>query len=258
VTTVTDLKKISYHYLTTNFIFDFIGIVPGLVTLEMVKPLYYLKLLRYIEINKFFEQIKYVLLKLSKVLTFLNKKSLENILLITKTLFALLFLIHILSCFWVLIGNTENGWWKNENSYHGDFGYLHAYPIAIYFTTATLSTVGYGEFAPVSNFEITIVMILELIGLAVFSYVLSIFSSIDVQKSAHTIIIKKQEQIRYFLNDLNDARKDIPIPREVYDDSIKAIGSTYKYNIKYLLGMFSFFEQIRPQSRKEVAFVTLK
>jgi hypothetical protein len=240
-------------------VFDFIGIVPGLLTLEMIKPLYFLKLLRYIEVGKFFDQIKYVLLKLRKVLTFLNKKTQDNILLITKILFALLFLIHILGCFWILIGNRENGWWKQDDSYSGDFGYLRAYPVAIYFTTSTLSTVGYGEFLPGSNSEIIIVMILELLGLAIFSLLLGIFSSVDVQKSADTIIMKKQEKIEFTMNGLNNARRDVPIPREVYDGNKQTIGLAYKYNVKYLLGRkFDFFQQIKPQSRKEIAFMTLK
>ena len=40
-------KSILLHYLTTGFIFDFLGIVPGLVTVELFKQIYFLKLLRY-------------------------------------------------------------------------------------------------------------------------------------------------------------------------------------------------------------------
>lgn len=94
---VTDLKKIFYHYLLGDFIFDFIGIIPGLVTAELVlRELYYLKLFRFKRVDKFFTQIKFILQKLDKFLTFLNKKTVENILIISKCLFAMLFLIHVM------------------------------------------------------------------------------------------------------------------------------------------------------------------
>jgi hypothetical protein len=258
VTPVTDLSKISYHYLITNFMLDFVAIVPGLVTLELVKPLYYLKLLRFVNLNKFFDQIKYILLKLDKVLTFLNKTTVEKLLVVCKTLFAILYLIHILACLWILIGSEENGWWKNDDKFRGEYDYLEVYPISVYFITTTLSTVGYGEFVPKQSIEIIIVMVLELMGLAVFSYVLGVLSSIRGQKSFHRIITKKQEEIEQFLNDLNEVRKDINIPLEVYVNSIKAIGSTYKYNVKQLFSMFGLFEHMKPITRKRLVLITLK
>lgn len=259
VTPVTDLKKISFNYLTTNFIFDFLGIVPGLVTLNSIKLLYPLKLLRFIELHKFFDQIRYILEKLGKVLTFINKRTVQNILVISKSLFALLFLIHVMACLWILIGRqSHKGWLKNNDEFKGDFNYLEAYPAALYYITTTFTTIGYGDYLPNSDPEIILVMILELIGLASFSYILGTFKSIESQKSVHYIIQKKQEGIEHFLTNLSEARKDCNIPLEVYEDSIETIGATYKYNISYLFNMFNFLEQIKPQERKELVFDTMK
>jgi hypothetical protein len=163
-----------------------------------------------------------------------------------------------LACLLILIGNEENGWWKSTGLYNGEYNYLEVYPISMYFITSTLSTVGYGEFVPGTSIEIIIVMILELLGLAVFSYVLGVLSSIRGQKSIHRIITKKQENIEQFLNDLNEARKDVDIPLEVYVDSIKTIGATYKYNVKYLFSMFGFFEHMKPITRKRLVLITLQ
>lgn len=94
---VTDLKTISLHYLTRNFIFDFLGTVPGLVTIESVEQVYYFKILRFVEIDKFFKQLRFILEKLGRILTFLDKTTVENILKIVQSLFALVFLIHVMA-----------------------------------------------------------------------------------------------------------------------------------------------------------------
>ena len=70
---VTDLKVISYHYLTTGFIFDLFGTLPGLVTAEFVWQVYYFKLLRYFQIKRPFRQIKSVLEKMDYIFSSFNK-----------------------------------------------------------------------------------------------------------------------------------------------------------------------------------------
>jgi len=86
---VTKLKTIMIHYLSTYFIIDVISTIPGLVTIEKIKHLYYFKLLRYLQIRKFFNQLRFVLEKLGKVLSFMNKKTVENVLKIVRALFGL-------------------------------------------------------------------------------------------------------------------------------------------------------------------------
>jgi hypothetical protein len=81
---VTDLKKISYHYLTRYFIIDFLASFPGFVTVEMFKQIYFLKLLRYFNLNRFFRQVRFVLEKLKKIMPTLDTKSLENMMIIVQ------------------------------------------------------------------------------------------------------------------------------------------------------------------------------
>jgi hypothetical protein len=70
---VTDLKAISYHYLTTGFIFDLFGTLPGLVTAEFVWQVYYFKLLRYAQIKRPFRQIRFILEKIDYIFSSINK-----------------------------------------------------------------------------------------------------------------------------------------------------------------------------------------
>lgn len=46
---------ISYAYITDTFIFDIAGCMPGLIMLETMHSLYFLKLLRIIQINRTIE-----------------------------------------------------------------------------------------------------------------------------------------------------------------------------------------------------------
>ena len=70
---VTDLKTIAYHYLTTNFAFDILGTLPGLVTGELIWQVYYFKLLRFFQTNRLFRQVRFVLDKIDYIFSSINK-----------------------------------------------------------------------------------------------------------------------------------------------------------------------------------------
>lgn len=76
---VTELKKITIHYLTTYFIIDFLASFPGFVTVESFKEIYFLKLLRFFNLGRFFEQVRFVLEKLKSLMRSLDRKTVENI-----------------------------------------------------------------------------------------------------------------------------------------------------------------------------------
>lgn len=256
---VTDLKKISYHYLTKQFAFDFIGIVPGLVTGEMFKQMYYLKLFRYVNINKLFEQIKFVLEKIHGVLSFFNKKVVDNLLVIAKCIFSLLYMIHIMACFWLFLGhNFDEGWIHTDSEFNkiGDEYYV-AYPAAVYFIISTFTTVGYGDFSPHETFEIFLVMVLELIGLAFFSYIMGTLSSIQSQKSAYTIIAKKKKEFEEFLLKVSRSRPS-DLPHELFSSSLFNVGTNYEYNVRFVFYLFSFFEELPPKLKKILVVYHLK
>ena len=76
---VVKWKRIARHYLMTHFIFDFIANIPGFLTGEMFKHLYYLKLLRYFQLNRFFAQVKFVLEKIKTLILFMSSTTVKNI-----------------------------------------------------------------------------------------------------------------------------------------------------------------------------------
>jgi hypothetical protein len=94
---VTSLRLISVKYLSSYFVFDFLSIVPGLVTYEQYELVYYFKLFRYFQLERLFEQIQISLGHLSAVLSSINRKVVSEIVSVTRAIFLLLFLVHTLA-----------------------------------------------------------------------------------------------------------------------------------------------------------------
>jgi hypothetical protein len=99
-----NLKLITVEYLRTNFIFDFLACVPGLLTGENVLWLYPFKVLR--------------MIRILRIVTFLDKLSgllkdrfmqhqifIDNLYKVLETIFILIFCLHALVCCFIAIGH---------------------------------------------------------------------------------------------------------------------------------------------------------
>jgi hypothetical protein len=88
--------------------------------------------------------------------------------------------IHILGCIWVAIGFTtecswieENGGGCNEDNKAVDpSNDTDIYIMSCYWVIATLTTVGYGDFKGYTPTEYGFQMIVEFLGIGVFSYLM--------------------------------------------------------------------------------------
>ena len=69
--------------------------------------------------------------------------------------------------------NKESFYAENDKKNH-----VKALIVSCYFALATLSTVGYGDFYPISNIERIIAVIIMLGGVAFFSYIMGNFIEI--------------------------------------------------------------------------------
>ena len=205
---VTDSKRIALNYLTTYFIFDMVSSFPGFITGESFKQIYFLKIARFSNLKKFLVHIKYILDRFRSFMTFTGAKMIVTLIL----------LIHIMACLWMYLGNISSyGWIESNPDYSTrEDWYTYCYIISIYFITTTFTTVGYGEFSPHSNYEILLVMLLELIGLAVFAWVIGNLSQLRGRETVLKIIQQKKQDIQDFLDNLNTALPDIELPIEIF------------------------------------------
>lgn len=138
---ITDLRQVFKHYLSTWFLVDVIAVIPGLITIELYWQIYFLKLLRYIQIRRVFEQLHFVVSKIRSISAMVTTKVEEDILKFFKCLFFLFLIIHICACIWIYIGiQTSNGWVNRDqefNDFHND--YFVAYPTSLYFIALTFT-----------------------------------------------------------------------------------------------------------------------
>ena len=96
----------------------------------------------------------------------MNKQLIERVFYFITLIFNLIFIIHLLACFWILVGFSTSGSWMyqkqmfadedSKGSNKPDFDYQDigaVYIRGVYFIICTLTTVGYGDFKGFTNGE---------------------------------------------------------------------------------------------------------
>ena len=96
---------------------------------------------------------------------------------ILSLILAITLCIHIITSFWILIGEMNDESWihvvggiKQSDPEHMFF---YAYPSSLYFAVMTFTTIGFGDIVPKTNAEIWFIMALELVGLWILNTVMS-------------------------------------------------------------------------------------
>ena len=196
--------KIMYHYLRNNFIFDLLSLIGIHFHTNSSEKFYFemLALLRSFSFSQFIKSIegRYVFNDLY-----------EGILQILRLMIKILFIAHLLACFfnllssevlkhnsdldsWLIHGHLLDASWSNR--------YLNTY----YWAITTLATVGYGDIVPCNNIEKIYCIIVMLIGGGIFAYNINKLSYIfgDISKNAReykaNLKVLNQMMIRRKLN----------------------------------------------------------
>ena len=118
---------------------------------------------------------------------------------ILSLILAITLCIHIITSFWILIGEMNDESWIHvvdgikQNDEENIFFY--AYPSSLYFTVMTFTTIGFGDIAPKTNAEIWFIMALELVGLWILNTVMSRLISIKFWKDSANRLFEKRMQI---------------------------------------------------------------
>ena len=113
------------------------------------------------------------------------------------TLLSLVIVSHIMACSWIFIssislqyqidGPATTSWIQNGSPAYNTLDNMRLYFVAFYYTITTMTTVGYGDVVGVNTLERLISIINEVVGVIVFSVIVSKLANIAS------------------LNDLNDA-----------------------------------------------------
>lgn len=179
-----NLKLITVEYIRTNFIFDFLACVPGLLTGEKVLWLYLFKMLR---VNRLSRIIAF-LTKLSGLLKdrfMKNQIFIDNLYKVLETVFILIFCLHLLVCCFIAIGHIDShesidkSWIirhglmdKDHDIYDASFALdqtMKIYWTAWYFVTTSITTIGYGEISGYTIYEEIFIIFLLFTGILIFT-----------------------------------------------------------------------------------------
>ena len=99
----------------------------------------------------------------------------------------LLFAAHWFACLWFMIGDYEESAgiasWLTINGIEASAGYVQ-YVNSLYWATATMTTVGYGDVVPITSTEKIFGMVVMLLACCIFAYIMNSIGGIFVTMDA--------------------------------------------------------------------------
>jgi len=168
----------------------------------------------------------------------------------------LLSLMHILACCWLYIGlNATDSWIDQSTPEYIPEGVsnLHLYLFSLYWVTATLTTVGYGDIRGYSEGEYIFTMAVEFIGIGVFSFIMGSINTVFIaHDSSADIIEKKIENIEVWAMRLDNANPQKILPADLYDKIQKYIEASLLLDFNFIVEDYPFFEQLKPRLKHKV------
>ena len=137
---------------------------------------YLLKLLRIAQV----ENLNKIMLEMVMLLeTKLNvaKQTVNKVRYFTSFTISLLLTMHSIACFWVKIGTENENTWVDERELDKNDSIM-LYITALYWVTATLTTVGYGDVKSQIRYEYVYTMFTEFVGIGFFSFIMGSINTV--------------------------------------------------------------------------------
>ena len=188
---VHDRKEIALKYLRSWFFIDFLAALPLFGISNLLKISQIAGFNSVLRLNRFLK-----LLRVRKTLQRLGgRKFNPAILRLVFLVFWIIMAAHAIGCAWIMMtGNL------------GNLSNFDLYVRSFYWTTTTLTTIGYGDILPNSTNQIIFVIFVEFIGAGMYGLIIgniaNLIANIDIAKAQHN---EKMEKLNTFLR-----YRDIP------------------------------------------------
>jgi voltage-gated potassium channel len=196
---VTDRKAIARRYLRGWFILDLIATLPFTWIFTSSRFAGLNRIFRFFRLARLFKLFgSSKILNRAKNLSFVNPAFMRLFLLV----FWILVAAHLIACGWIFIGGPS------EFDTNGET-YLEAF----YWTVTTLTTIGYGDITPAEPIQFIFVIIIMLIGAAIYGFIIgniaNIIANIDVAKSQFRERVENVDTFLKYRNIPSDLQKRI-------------------------------------------------
>ena len=240
--TVTEFREIAKNYLWHgSFFIDFISVFPfeaffqaGKVA-KMLRLFRLPRLVKLFDISKFNRVVKALMSNSSRDERIVAQYMMLYIYKIVRLIIIAIIITYFIGCFWYMfcVLYTENqasegdGTETTDTAVEAATGQTnfikynnlegldnsHKLIISCYFALTTLSTVGYGDYYPVSNIERTITVVIMLCGVAFFSFIMGNFIEIISNYEKKMGVVDKNGDLHNWLILLTRFNNNSPLPK---------------------------------------------
>lgn len=173
-----DPLDVGLKYLQTYFIPDVIATLPSMLSNHKIE----LQILRTLHV---FSYVRIAMVPINLILLSIfpvspHKRS--TLILFTSYYIFLVTTVHYTACASLYIGDkyllwdTKNDPWMIAHEEFGVYTDYQLYVFSVYEVLVTITTVGYGDYTAGTSAEFILTVIVELIGLAVFSFLMHLVS----------------------------------------------------------------------------------
>jgi len=153
-------------------------------------------------------------------------------------------IMHVIACGWIYVGEEPEwgSWLKNPKFNIPRFrdDAKTVYITAIYWVVTTLTTVGYGDIYGTTEEEFIFTMVVEFIGILVFSIIMSTVNSFLSARGDVDIVEAKSDQVDVWLVKLDNSRMSKSLPKILYDKVKLYIKESLMHDHKKLIDGYDF------------------
>jgi hypothetical protein len=239
---VTDLKEIAKQYVLKGWFFiDFVSVFPfeyiftGLGKQTKLFRLARLpRLLKLIDISRFNKMVKSLMSNSSRDERIVAQYMMLYIFKIFRLIIIAMIITYFIGCIWFYFSDNVRSKIESEgcetepcdSDSHSSQSFIKYFDmdkmesseklvISCYFALTTLSTVGYGDYHPVSNIERILAVLIMLGGVAFFSYIMGNFIEIISNYEKKMGVVDKSGDLHNWLILLTRFTNNQPLPKSL-------------------------------------------